>query len=106
MSFVKAPPSVCGVTGGTGLVGRRLVEMLAERGAKTVVSLDIAPKPSDAETVIGKCKIEYVQADITDYKQVLDAFKVSRKNVEREKSRERILDPQTLFSSSSSSSSE
>jgi nucleoside-diphosphate-sugar epimerase len=30
-----------GVTGGSGFVGRRLVEMLVERGASRVVSLDI-----------------------------------------------------------------
>lgn len=40
--------AVCVVTGGSGLTGRRLVEMLAERGAGRVVSFDIAPKPSDA----------------------------------------------------------
>lgn len=38
----------CMVTGGSGLTGRRLVEMLAERGAARVVSFDIAPKPIDA----------------------------------------------------------
>ena len=32
------------VTGGTGFVGQRLVEMLLERGAKRVVSFDIVPK--------------------------------------------------------------
>lgn len=40
--------AVCVVTGGSGLTGRRLVEMLAERGAGRVVSFDISPKPSDA----------------------------------------------------------
>lgn len=39
---------VCVVTGGSGLTGRRLVEMLAEKGAARVVSFDIAPKPADA----------------------------------------------------------
>ena len=29
-------PGVCVVTGGTGFVGQRLVEMLAQRGAKKV----------------------------------------------------------------------
>lgn len=38
----------CVVTGGSGLVGRRLVEMLVEAGAARVVSFDIAPKPLDA----------------------------------------------------------
>lgn len=40
--------AVCVVTGGSGLTGRRLVEMLAEKGAARVVSFDIAPKPADA----------------------------------------------------------
>ena len=41
-------PNVCVVTGGTGFVGQRLVEMLVERGAKKVISLDIVPPPKDA----------------------------------------------------------
>ena len=40
-------PKNCVVTGGTGFVGRRLVEMLVERGAEKVVAFDISPKPSD-----------------------------------------------------------
>ncbi len=72
---MEAPPAVCGVTGGTGLVGRRLVEMLAERGAKTVVSFDVAPKPADASERINGCQIIYVKGDITKYEQVLEAFK-------------------------------
>lgn len=36
------------VTGGSGFTGRRLVEMLVERGASRVVSFDIAPKPPGA----------------------------------------------------------
>jgi nucleoside-diphosphate-sugar epimerase len=35
-------PKVCVVTGGSGFVGQRLVEMLLERGAEKVVSFDIA----------------------------------------------------------------
>lgn len=64
----------CVVTGGSGLTGRRLVEMLAEKGAARVVSFDIAPKPADAmehpaieyqqvcttfagvEVVVGRCR--------------------------------------------------
>ncbi len=38
----------CVVTGGSGLCGRRLVEMLAEKGAARVVSFDISAKPADA----------------------------------------------------------
>ena len=41
------PPAVCVVTGGTGFVGQRLVEMLVERGAERVVSFDIVPPPAD-----------------------------------------------------------
>ena len=68
-------PKACAVTGGSGLVGRRLVEMLAERGAELVVSFDIAPKPHDAPAKIGKCEIKYVKGDLTQYSQVRDAFK-------------------------------
>lgn len=50
--------AVCVVTGGSGLTGRRLVEMLAEKGAARVVSFDIAPKPADA---IEHPAIEYQQ---------------------------------------------
>ena len=52
-------PARCAVTGGSGLVGRRLVEMLAERGAEAVVSFDVAPKPKGAKDAIGGCAIEY-----------------------------------------------
>ena len=40
-------PKNCVVTGGMGFVGRRLVEMLVERGAEKVVAFDISPKPLD-----------------------------------------------------------
>ena len=55
-------------------MGRRLVEMLAERGAKRVVSFDVAPKPKGAKDAINGCKIDYVQADLTKYDSVLEAF--------------------------------
>ncbi len=41
-------PTHCVVTGGNGLVGSRLVEMLAERGARSVLSLDLK-LPADAD---------------------------------------------------------
>lgn len=53
--------TVCVVTGGSGLAGRRLVEMLAEKGAARVVSFDIAPKPVDA---MEHPAIEYQQVGV------------------------------------------
>jgi nucleoside-diphosphate-sugar epimerase len=56
-------PAVCLVTGGSGFVGQRLVEMLVERGAKKVISFDIAPTPKDC---LSTRAVEYVQGDIMD----------------------------------------
>ena len=56
-------PAVCAVTGGTGFVGARLVEMLVERGAKLVRCLDIVPP---AATCWQDPRIEYIQGDIRD----------------------------------------
>jgi NAD(P)-dependent dehydrogenase (short-subunit alcohol dehydrogenase family) len=45
-------PHHCVVTGGNGMVGSRLVEMLAERGARTVLSLDLKlPDDADVKTL-------------------------------------------------------
>lgn len=69
-------PSICVVTGGTGFVGTRLVEMLIERGAKKVVCFDIVPK----ERAIGiwnNPNIEYVVGDISSYEDVSAAIKGS-----------------------------
>ncbi|CAM9764477.1 unnamed protein product, partial [Phaeothamnion confervicola] len=60
------------VTGGSGFVGQRLVEMLVERGATRVISFDITPKPKDA---LNDGRIEYVQGDITDFESVSRAVK-------------------------------
>lgn len=65
-------PTACCVTGGSGFVGQRLVEMLVERGCQRVVSFDIAPKPKDA---MESPKIEYVQGDLTNFDTVLNACK-------------------------------
>ena len=56
-------PRVCMVTGGTGFVGQRLVEMLVERGAERVISFDIVP-PHDE--FWRHEAIEYVTGDISD----------------------------------------
>ncbi|EED93373.1 predicted protein [Thalassiosira pseudonana CCMP1335] len=56
-------PSVCVVTGGTGFVGMRLVEMLVERGAKKVISFDVVPPPKDAWK---HPNIEWRVGDISD----------------------------------------
>lgn len=55
-------PTSALVTGGSGFVGQRLVEMLVERGCKRVVSFDIAPPPKDSWT---RKEIEYVQGDLS-----------------------------------------
>jgi len=46
-----------------GFVGRRLVEMLVERGATRVVAFDIAPKPEDAGD---DPRIVWMQGDLTN----------------------------------------
>lgn len=65
-------PKVCVVTGGTGLVGQRLVETLVERGAERVVSFDIVPSSDGAWK---HPAIEYVVGDITDAAAVSRAIK-------------------------------
>ncbi|KAF0690596.1 Aste57867_18043 [Aphanomyces stellatus] len=66
-------PKVCVVTGGTGFVGQRVVEMLVERGAEKVISFDIVPKP--AEGYWDHPAIEYVVGDIADKDAVFAACK-------------------------------
>jgi len=54
-------PANCVVTGASGFVGQRLVEMLVERGAKRVVSFDILPmNPSAWQDP----RIVYLQGDL------------------------------------------
>jgi len=60
------------VTGGSGFVGQRLVEMLVERGAKRVVSFDILPAPPNAWQ--DPC-IEYVVGDLRSASDVAAAVK-------------------------------
>ena len=47
--FQSTPGSTCLVTGSSGFVGSRLVEMLLERGAKTIVCFDIATPGDDLQ---------------------------------------------------------
>ena len=65
-------PKRCVVTGGMGFVGRRLVEMLVERGAEHVVAFDIAPKPADAGD---DPRITWMQGDLTNQSDVDRACK-------------------------------
>lgn len=67
-------PARCVVTGGSGFVGQRLVELLVERGAQRVVSFDIAPKPADA---LDDPRVVYQQGDLTKPADVLAACEVS-----------------------------
>jgi nucleoside-diphosphate-sugar epimerase len=60
-------PKRCFVTGGSGFVGRRLVEMLVERGAELVISFDIKPKPKNAWD---HPNIQYIVGDICDLESV------------------------------------
>lgn len=64
----------CTVTGGMGFVGRRLVEMLVERGAERVVAFDIAPKPADAPD---DPRVVWMQGDLTKPSDVEDACRGS-----------------------------
>merc|ERR1719221_962847 len=65
-------PANCVVTGGSGFVGQRLVEMLVERGARRVVSFDVMPAPADAWE---DERIRYVQGDLRDAIAVAQAVK-------------------------------
>lgn len=67
-----AVPRKCVVTGGTGFVGQRLVEMLVERGAESVVSLDVVPPPPEAWK---DPAIDWRICDVTDRDAVVEALK-------------------------------
>jgi sterol-4alpha-carboxylate 3-dehydrogenase (decarboxylating) len=58
------------VTGGSGFVGHRLVEMLVERGAEYVCSFDVAPKPSFSKNYE---QVKYVKGDLTNMDDVRKA---------------------------------
>ena len=80
-SSFPAVPKNCVVTGGTGFVGRRLVEMLVERGAEKVVAFDISPKPSDVvddddnDAKKDSKRIVWMQGDLRKLSDVKKAIK-------------------------------
>lgn len=64
------------VTGGSGFVGLRLCQMLAERGAVKVLALDLAPPRTVAESLASHPShsvIEFRKCDITSRDAVLEA---------------------------------
>lgn len=65
-------PKASVVTGAQGVVGRRLVEMLVERGAERVVAFDRTPPPVDA---FRHPAVEYVTGDLRNRDDVLAAFR-------------------------------
>ena len=70
---MPAADGVCVVTGGSGFVGRRLVEMLASSG-RQVVSFDRDPMPSDF-TVPDASLVKCIVGDITRFEDVVAACK-------------------------------
>jgi len=62
------------ITGGLGLVGRQLANLLLEKGEE-VVALDMAPVSAVAPTL--RERVEVIKADLTNWSQTLDAVKVA-----------------------------
>lgn len=81
-SPASVPFSTCLVTGSEGLVGTRLVKMLARRGIKRIICLDIADGPSEAFRELSRSlkdhygvEVGYVKADISKAEELVhDAF--------------------------------
>ena len=63
-------PKVCCVTGSSGFVGQRLVEMLVERGAVEVRAFDISP----ARAGWNHPSIRYILGDLRNYNDVKSAI--------------------------------
>lgn len=71
---IKDAPKTCLVTGGQGLVGKRLVSMLIERGAMKVISIDLT-LPNFEQPIPYPDQIEYIVCDITSKEKLLSVFK-------------------------------
>eukprot|EP00943_MAST-04B_sp_MAST-4B-sp1_P008327 g8327.t1 len=78
-------PDTCFVTGGTGLCGIRLVEMLVERGAKRVVSFDIVPPPEHERRLKEKEREKYKTDFRKQYSFKLNQNRSSKKEVQQKK---------------------
>lgn len=63
---------VCAVTGAAGFVGHRLVEMLLEVGAASVIAIDVA---EPAEWTKGNPRLKYSKVDITRADEVSEALR-------------------------------
>lgn len=71
----------CAVTGGSGFVGRRLVEMLIERGAEHVTSIDIRDPVTFENPDMNylndeqEKRVTYIKGDLGDLDCLVKAFK-------------------------------
>jgi hypothetical protein len=70
MASAGSVPARCVVTGGSGFVGQRLVEMLIERGATSVVSFDLAGRCDSNRADLRRC----VPTDAKRYEDKLDSY--------------------------------
>jgi nucleoside-diphosphate-sugar epimerase len=76
MSFqTKEIPESCIVTGGNGVVGQRLIEMLLERGCQRIISFDIAsPIVSTSSPyyspAIADRRVTFIQGDLSKYEDL------------------------------------
>lgn len=74
-SELKFPASALNiaVTGGSGLIGQRVVQYLSEQAAiASVTSVDAVPPKTDA---VPNSKIRTVQADLTDFENTLNILR-------------------------------
>lgn len=69
MSTKSSVPARCLVTGASGFVGQRLVEMLSERGAESIIAFDIVPLPKES-ALHKNPKVKVVVGDIRDKAKV------------------------------------